>query len=436
MHSLLAVSPTQEVGPNRLDCDKRWENLLQLWRNTDKHVRRLIAHAQGGQPDGYQMGGKVLKKLQSEWNSLTMQEHHCNSQVCEEEDGKMLEITKRNLSRISQETSLQEEQTSQEEERTDREYTEWKDWKIREATRQTIRLGRLEESKRKEEYWALYKECNSIMEGNRKTWLERKEAENLRRLEEEKMDRLEMARLKKTKSRNNAGEEEIQDSHVKKKKETKEDYTRRMEEKKRLEGKQKMKSDLWKQRREKDGRLVCVWKSVKQKEEDDETNKEQRHSSLQEGTEDPWLEEIVLTQTERKKLSELEQWYSRTELNPTSNSIPSTQRRNQPPGRPIQPTGRSNQQEHSLLEMQNTQAKPDNKPEPDKCETSEKMCNTVSQDGTPPSRCIPDRSLDSSKPSGTVTQQVARIAPTTPTPPVHPTHPVQIAAKPAQSAKM
>ena len=79
------------VGSNGQDCDARWETLTELWSNTDEHVRRLIAHAQGGQPEGYQMDGKALKKLKTEMDSLSEQEHHCKSKICEEEDAKMLE---------------------------------------------------------------------------------------------------------------------------------------------------------------------------------------------------------------------------------------------------------------------------------------------------------------------------------------------------------
>ena len=123
--------------------------MLQLWSNTDRLVRRIIAHAKGGKPDKYQMDGKTMEKLQTDWNTLANHEHLCNSPICEEEDEKLLEITKRNIGRISQEKSLQEEQTYQEEGRTDRAYTEWKDWKTREGTRQKERLERLKETKRK-----------------------------------------------------------------------------------------------------------------------------------------------------------------------------------------------------------------------------------------------------------------------------------------------
>ena len=45
-------------------------------------------------------------------------------------------------------------------------------------------------------------------------------------------------------------------------KETKPEYARRMEEKKRLEGKQMMKYNLWIQRRETDGKLIGIWKKL------------------------------------------------------------------------------------------------------------------------------------------------------------------------------
>ena len=93
-----------------------------------------------------------------------------------------------------------------------------------------------------------------------------------------------------------------------------------------------MKSDLWKQRREKDGRLVTVWKSVKQLEEKygAEISKEQKHSRLEEEQgDDPFLEEMVLTDIERRKLMELKQWHL-TSGNPTNNINPSPPSKNQP----------------------------------------------------------------------------------------------------------
>ena len=61
----------------------------------------------------------------------------------------------------------------------------------------------------------------------------------------------------------------------------------------------KMRSELWRQRREKDRRLVKVWKEMKQ------VWKETSH----EEEDDPLMEELVLTDEERAALQELEKWY-------------------------------------------------------------------------------------------------------------------------------
>ena len=84
------------------------------------------------------------------------------------------------------------------------------------------------------------------------------ETERLRRLEEEeKAARLTEAENKKKKisSRRAAAP----------KKETKLEATRRLEEKKKLEGKLRMRPELWRQRRERDGKLIRVWKEVAKK---------------------------------------------------------------------------------------------------------------------------------------------------------------------------
>ena len=101
-----------------------------------------------------------------------------------------------------------------------------------------------------------------------------------------------------------------------------------------------MKSNLWKQRREQDGRLATVWKEIKKKKEDvTEENQpkgipgtspqEESESIPQEDPSngDQWLEELTLTEAERIKLLELEQWWLETS--------------DQPPGRAIHPPGGS-----------------------------------------------------------------------------------------------
>ena len=93
------------------------------------------------------------------------------------------------------------------------------------------------------------------------------------------------------------------------------EYNRRMEEQRRLEGKQRMKSNLWKQRREHYGKLVSIWKELKTECETNNRIEAAHEPSSGEGDgkaavlEDPWLEELSLTEAERTKLMELEQWY-------------------------------------------------------------------------------------------------------------------------------
>ena len=85
----------------------------------------------------------------------------------------------------------------------------------------------------------------------------------------EKSERMENERKEKTASKaaqyKNYKADRGTQEHITKpgRKETKPEYSRRMEEKKRLEGKQMMKSNLWKQRREKDGRLISIWKELR-----------------------------------------------------------------------------------------------------------------------------------------------------------------------------
>ena len=79
-----------------------------------------------------------------------------------------------------------------------------------------------------------------------------------------------------------------------------------------------MKSNLWKQRREHDGRLVSIFKNLKtecEKENLLENNSleigndpESRRDGKEGGVEDPWLEDLKLTEDERTKLTELDNW--------------------------------------------------------------------------------------------------------------------------------
>ena len=51
----------------------------------------------------------------------------------------------------------------------------------------------------------------------------------------------------------------MKEEKKRKKKDTKEETSRRLERERKENGILKMRSDLWKQRREKDGKLVKVW---------------------------------------------------------------------------------------------------------------------------------------------------------------------------------
>ena len=123
-------------------------------------------------------------------------------------------------------------------------------------------------------------------------------AEKERELEEEKADRLASAAKKKS---------EIV-KKTKKKKETKSECTRRLETERKLKGLQKMKSDLWKQRRHKDQMIRDSWMQVRRTAEIEAVVTE---TSLDEeaGFEEWWKEELTLTEEDRKKLQELEEWH-------------------------------------------------------------------------------------------------------------------------------
>ena len=108
---------------------------------------------------------------------------------------------------------------------------------------------------------------------NKTKWMERSEMERVERLEKDKQERLEMARMRK-------GRSMAKNMNIKTKPKSNEVGTSKgrmenMENKKRLEGTKLMKSNLWKQRREQDGRLVTVWKEIKKKRKEDGTEENQ-----------------------------------------------------------------------------------------------------------------------------------------------------------------
>ena len=204
--------------------------------------------------------------------------------------------------------------------------------------KQEERKARFEEKTKKERSWDLYRE------ENRERWLERRRKENLRRLEDEKREAATTSHHKQTQ----ADRKYKEDLSKLKKKETKPEYSRRMEEKTRLEGKQRMNSNLRKQRREQDGRLVSIWKELKAEEETNNKGDGNQKSCQEEeersteDIEDPWLEDINLTEAERSKLMELEQWYL-TSYRSTNLANPSES----PANIGIQPPGRSSLQDQT-----------------------------------------------------------------------------------------
>ena len=157
----------------------------------------------------------------------------------------------------------------------------------------------------KTDHWALMRECTRLMETNKKKWLERKEQEELRRLDEEKKLRLEEGKLKKNHLM----------KKLKAKKETKPERSKRMEEEKRNAGRQAIRTQLWRQRREKDGRLVEVWSTSRKSVEQEMTANLQLASShlvlpssqvVQNEKYDQWLLELTLSEEERTALQQLE----------------------------------------------------------------------------------------------------------------------------------
>ena len=87
---------------------------------------------------------------------------------------------------------------------------------------------------------------------------------------------------------------------LKQKKETKPEKLKRMENEKEKAGKLAMRSKLWRHRREKDGKLVEIWRQAKETLDRDLAENED---------DDPWIEDIILTDEERRNLQQLEFWY-------------------------------------------------------------------------------------------------------------------------------
>ena len=221
--------------------------------------------------------------------------------ACTQDRDKLGKLIVKNIKNLSQHTpdpeqenhsSRQEDQhlSQQDENRTDAGYMEWKAWCTRDKNRMETELEQKELAAKKTATWALYRECERLVQENKNNWHERQEGERLRRLEEEeKVKRISEAENKKKKLSSKFSSRKA----AAPKKETKLELTRRLEEKKKLEGKLRMRSELWRQRREKDGKLLSVWKEVARKHQ--EVASEEQETIQQEDTNwlevTPWLED-------------------------------------------------------------------------------------------------------------------------------------------------
>ena len=320
--------PTEQQNPNMPDeeqaagCAQRWSQVLDLWRESDQRIEEMITQAKGETPAWHKKEGEDTKRLEQRWEEMSRTDHECEEEICKEEDKQLLEITRRNLAKIkNQEARDQEDRVDNG--RNDEEFMEWKGWHEREEMKRKEKEERLQAKKRKEDGWALVKECTAILEENKTIWKERREWEKRERLEQEKDERLEMAKRKK---------EDYRKTRTVSHKVTrggKKEVKAKLESRKRLEGISLMKSNMWKQRREKDGRLVTVCKEIKRKMTEEEgikedqpqgrqetSQEEDQETSLQinEDMEDNWLAELLLTEDDRRKLKEMEDWWEKAKM--------------------------------------------------------------------------------------------------------------------------
>ena len=187
------VRPTDQAEQTARDshnsCEVEWDKLLKFWERTDEMVLRKVAQAQGDPTAQFQLDGETAKRLEDEWELLEDEEHSCRRTKCEEEFAKLLEITGRNMVKITPRDYQQEGKTSHEEERQDEAYLKWKEWNVRDEGAKADRKARIEAKERKERSWDLYRECNNILEENRNRWLERKKMEKSGRMESEQEQR-------------------------------------------------------------------------------------------------------------------------------------------------------------------------------------------------------------------------------------------------------
>ena len=81
-------------------ADAEWDKLLKFWERTDKIVLRMLAQAQGDPKAQFQLDGKTVKSLETEWETLKDEKHSCKKTKCEKEIAKLMEITGKNISKI------------------------------------------------------------------------------------------------------------------------------------------------------------------------------------------------------------------------------------------------------------------------------------------------------------------------------------------------
>ena len=65
-------------------CEIRWSRTTQLWSQSDRLVRELITHTNGGaegQPM-YQLDGKEAENIKSEYTDLSSEQHDCAKPTC------------------------------------------------------------------------------------------------------------------------------------------------------------------------------------------------------------------------------------------------------------------------------------------------------------------------------------------------------------------
>ena len=89
-------------GEQKVECDLRWGQVLELWSESDTLIEDLITKAKGGTLTKYQKDGTRRRRLEKRWEDMAGTGHVCGKMICEEENRKLLEITRRNLDKLMQ----------------------------------------------------------------------------------------------------------------------------------------------------------------------------------------------------------------------------------------------------------------------------------------------------------------------------------------------